>query len=450
MPSSVPDPMEPPFPPRRISFFWFTKACCCSWLIIMSCFVVFVTALATIGGLNRVAADICAQPEIVGNSSALSCAAALQCYVDCNDQYDIITSMKMRQCLIGDADISGGNPSVEIDSQCTHDAATRAYNLARRYRNSTVDVEQARALMIAEIGAANGRRMATTEQKQQLDAEAVEDAASATRILVRAVAAAALGGDFTDVLRAPEPHSRRRALNELSASQALADAYVTTAVAVAVALIAAGRLSIIFGWLAFLAFVALIPPCVGLYSLGNSPPRCCQPPTHVDRMHKASMRCACHCSYLWGIVVLLLGGLAVTKFQVLARRFSESHCVAGNNRNHCVSAEGVPRLWGESSIAMLIVPCVMAIVAGVLPVCYAMVLSRSRAERRDAMAVDVPMHMYKLGSKELTAPKAVLQGAAPNLAMLNPVLDSQYAAQFASIGAPPAASRAPASKVEQV
>ena len=52
--------------------------------------------------------------------------------------------MKMRQCLIGDADIAGGNPSVEIDSQCTHDAATRAYNLARRYRNSTVDVEQAR------------------------------------------------------------------------------------------------------------------------------------------------------------------------------------------------------------------------------------------------------------------------------------------------------------------
>lgn len=80
--------------------------------------------------------------------------------------------------------------------------------------------------------------------------------------------------------------------------------------------------------------------------------------------------------------------------------------------------------------------CVLGIILGVFPIFYAMVVSRSRAERREAMAGDVPLKMYKQEeSKELTAPKAVLQGPPPNLAMLNPVLDSDYAANYVSTSA---------------
>ena len=38
---------------------------------------------------------------------------------------------------------------------------------------------------------------------------------------------------------------------------------------------------------------------------------------------------------------------------------------------------------------------VLGLVLGVFPICYAMVVSRSRAERREAMAGDVPLKMYK-------------------------------------------------------
>lgn len=66
-----------------------------------------------------------------------------------------------------------------------------------------------------------------------------------------------------------------------------------------------------------------------------------------------------------------------------------------------------------------------------------MTLSRARAERRDAMAADVPIKRYKKhASKELTSPRPVLKGEPPNPAMLNPVLDTSYAANF------PAASTA--------
>ena len=97
---------------------------------------------------------------------------------------------------------------------------------------------------------------------------------------------------------------------------------------------------------------------------------------------------------------------------------------------------------------MLLVPCTLAIVAGVFPVCYAMMLSRSRAERRLAIAGDVPLKRYRLNeSKELTAPKPVLKGLPPNLAMLNPVIDPAYAANYESSAPAPAGSNG---TVEQV
>ena len=79
-----------------------------------------------------------------------------------------------------------------------------------------------------------------------------------------------------------------------------------------------------------------------------------------------------------------------------------------------------------------------------------MVLSRARAERREAMAADVPLQMYKgVDGKELTSPTPVLQGPPPNLAMLNPVLDSEYAASYTTAPGAGAAPE-PGAKIEQV
>jgi len=179
---------------------------------------------------------------------------------------------------------------------------------------------------------------------------------------------------------------------------------------------------------------------IGLRGLGDSPPRCCFVPTHVERMHKRELRCACHCAYLWGVAILLLCGLAIAKFQVLARYLSEDMCIESGAGTYCASSHTVMSSWSYDWALIVLVPCVLGLVLGVFPICYAMVVSRSRAERREAMAGDVPLKMYKQDQgKELTAPRPVLQGPPPNLAMLNPVLDSDYAANYSST-APPASS----------
>ena len=96
--------------------------------------------------------------------------------------------------------------------------------------------------------------------------------------------------------------------------------------------------------------------------------------------------------------------------------------------------DAVPAAWGYSgNMAAVTAPCAFGVLAGMTPVFVAMALSRARAERRDAMASDVPIKRYKKNeSKELTAPRPVLKGEPPNPAMLNPVLDPSYAAHFPS------------------
>ena len=65
-----------------------------------------------------------------------------------------------------------------------------------------------------------------------------------------------------------------------------------------------------------------------------------------------------------------------------------------------------------------------------------------------------PLKLYrqKSASKELTSPQPVLQGPPPNLAMLNPVIDATYAANFgpgaAALG--PSAAPAPVGHVDQL
>ena len=140
-------------------------------------------------------------------------------------------------------------------------------------------------------------------------------------------------------------------------------------------------------------------------------------------MHKVQLRCGCHFAWIFGLVLMLFGAIALARFQVLLTYIFDRQ-------------NAVPGVWGYSSAGAVLVPCILAIVAGFFPVFYAMVLSRARAERRDAMTADVALKRYKRDeSKELTAPRSVLRGEPPNPAMLNPIMDSEYAANFPPHGA---------------
>ena len=61
----------------------------------------------------------------------------------------------------------------------------------------------------------------------------------------------------------------------------------------------------------------------------------------------------------------------------------------------------------------------------------------------------MPLKLYKQksASKELTSPQPVLQGPPPNLAMLNPVIDTEFAVSY---GAGAGAASAAIGKVDQL
>ena len=116
--------------------------------------------------------------------------------------------------------------------------------------------------------------------------------------------------------------------------------------------------------------------------------------------------------------------------------------------------DALPAAWGHAGKASaLLAPCALGVVAGVLPVCYAMILSRSRAERRDAMAGDLALKRYKRQErKELTGPRPVLRGDPPNPAMLNPVIEGgRYALNYhAGVGAGGGTTSAGSAKIDSV
>ena len=300
----APHTMKAPAEPEaetKIVFVWFKYTCCCSWLVLTIFFAVFILACAAGNALNAVAADICTQPELApAIANGTSCGAALECFGACNNQYDIITSVRIRQCLLGDADITSG-VSVEVDSVCTYNAATLAYGLAQRYRNSSVDIGQARTLFTQEVqesspasttnAASSARRLRPANgggaAAGAVGGLRVHDLARAT---LAAAFAAVTGASLADATAAfttatpPTIDPRRRLSNHitlsetLSPAQALRESYANTAVAVSLALVVTGRLSALFGWIACVAFFAMLSPLLGLRGLGNTPPRCCDIP----------------------------------------------------------------------------------------------------------------------------------------------------------------------------
>ena len=76
------------------------------------------------------------------------------------------------------------------------------------------------------------------------------------------------------------------------------------------------------------------------------------------------------------------------------------------------SSNQVPERFGYTSAVTAIVPCIFGAAAGILPTFNAMLISRSRAERREAM-----LHSQLRRPNErkyLTGPQKVSEGPAPN------------------------------------
>ena len=233
--------------------------------------------------------------------------------------------------------------------------------------------------------------------------------------------------------RPPHPLSQQPSSQRRLYQSETDKAYINVAVASMLALLGSRKIDALFGWLTALGVLGMLPACLALSGLGNRPPRCFDCPSKVERMHKVEMRCACHCDWIIGVALLLFTAVALSKFQILL------FLVLGQ--------DAIPGVWGyPGNVAAVATPCAFGIIAGLMSPFLAMILSRSRAERRDAMAADVPIKRYKkTEGKELTAPRPVLRGKPPNPAMLNPVVEQSYAGNYPAV--PDASSRA---RVDQV
>ena len=128
----------------------------------------------------------------------------------------------------------------------------------------------------------------------------------------------------------------RRQLNVAATDEA----YVNIAVASSLALVGAHKLEVVYGWLVALGVLMMAPAMLALSGLGNGPPHCCHEPTHVERMHKVELRCACHCAWIWGIIVLFLTALALCKFQVRSPKESFRVLLSSSESFHSLQEYG--------------------------------------------------------------------------------------------------------------
>ena len=84
----------------------------------------------------------------------------------------------------------------------------------------------------------------------------------------------------------------------------------------------------------------------------------------------------------------------------------------------------VPQRWGYDNIWWAASPCILGLVVGFMPACSAMIISRARAERRDALESDLYLTARNARkANDLTKPQKMHKGAGPNPAALNPIFD---------------------------
>ena len=473
---------------------------CCSWFVILLCFIVFVVSLGSLSAADHARTIICKRPEIAAglNSNVTTCEQVVSCFAECNDQYDVVSTKGFRDCFLGNADRSVGSPLV-VDSPCTLEAGTVAYNVARYYRNSSVDADLARLRFREEVmlsyapprpvdavpGVSSRRRQAAEVRpplpaRRELNPVALawamtvdiasasfdsDDAivaaaaraadalhrfylapgaaGSAERRLVQSTTASSIGGGGSSSrdgsLLGPSTGKRQLAPLPQTPQEELVEASANTAAAVGITFIVSGKLSFMYGWVATLAVLLMVPACMFLYALGVCGKHLCKKAGSVEVMHNGSMQWAFHLSWILGTAFLLVSACMVTKFQILLRYYTTKDAACDSKTSFCASAATAgsrleKALGNPGAVAAVAVPCVLGMLSGFFPVCLAMIISRSRTIRNEAMAKDqhYQQRLQKPG-KELSAPQPVLQGPPPNLAMLNPVFETgSYAQNYAS------------------
>ncbi|KAL1520913.1 hypothetical protein AB1Y20_022473 [Prymnesium parvum] len=221
-----------------------------------------------------------------------------------------------------------------------------------------------------------------------------------------ALKALARGGDVTSRRKLQSP-------TVAQAEEALNSSYNLIAGASIIALIASGLLEYLYIWVTLFSLLGMVSSCLALYGLGNSAPRCLDNPKAPERMHKVSLRCSCHLGWIFGTVILLFSCLVITKYQVLLQYAQKEGYLTA-----------IPSRWGVRNVWVAAVPCFLGIFVGLAPALSAMVLSRARAERREALESDLYLSIRRERKpNKMTGPRKMHVGPPPNPASLNPIFE---------------------------
>lgn len=351
----------------------------------------------------------------------------------------------------------------------TDGSADVAYALASRYENFTLNpgVRDAESTLMADIQARRRRLGAPEEASAAADAPlrlggrslfsslpAAQAAAAAAqaelspeRVVARREAAQERAARWLRVLRADAAADEAAELAGADAAGAgaakdvrrrLADAtdpgvekgpdpqtdeaYLAVAVATTISLVGAGALHGLYGTLIMWAILNIFPAAATLHALGGG---CCRVPDEPTIMYKRQMRCSCHFGWILGTALLLSCSLYITKYQVLMRYLSNIDERFTAEGATSFSSNQVPERFGYQSAVLCVVPCIFGAFSGLLPTFNAMLISRSRAERRAAMMTSTVRQVSSSSRKFLTAPEKVGEGPSPHPATSGELLEER-------------------------
>lgn len=352
----------------------------------------------------------------------------------------------------------------------TDGTADVAYALASRYENFTLNpsVQDAETTLMADLNARRRRLNAPVEAPAAADAPlrlggrslfsslpaaqaaaaAVQAELSPERVVARREAAQERAARWLRVLRADAAADESAELAGADAAGAgaakdvrrrLADAtdpgveegpdpqtdeaYLAVAVATTISLVGAGALHGLYGTLIMWAILNIFPAAATLHALGGG---CCRIPDEPTIMYKRQMRCSCHFGWILGTALLLSCSLYITKYQVLMRYLTniDERYLSGEGAVS-FSSNQVPERFGYQSAVLCVVPCIFGAFAGLLPTFNAMLISRSRAERRAAMTTSTVRQVSSSSRKYLTAPERVGEGPSPHPATHGELLEER-------------------------
>ena len=340
----------------------------------------------------------------------------------------------------------------------TDGTADVAYALASRYENFTHNptVADAERTLIVDLAADDGRRLGALEgaaaapplrlggrslyaslPAAQVAAAAAQAALSPERVVARREAAQERAARWLHVLRADAAadaaaesvgadaagttdgakHVRRRLSERGTLSNGeekdpqkdeekdpqTDEAYLAVAVATTISLVGAGALHGLYGTLIMWALLNILPAAATLHALGGG---CCRVPDEPTVMYKQQMRCSCHFGWILGTGLLLSCSLYITKYQVLIHYLSNvDERLSSGSEALGFSSNQVPERFGYQSALLCLVPCIFGVFAGLLPTFNAMLISRSRAERRAALSTTVMRQTSSSSHKYLNAPE---------------------------------------------